>query len=181
MAIDRHPTGAVLRQLLRYDPSTGRLYWRERDERFCPSNMIDLWNKRWAGQEALTAACKKGYRRGRILTQQYLAHRVVWAMHYDEWPAQIDHFNRNPSDNRISNLRAVVQSENMHNRSKQKNNTTGVTGVQRLGPASKAKFGAKIKINGSTLWLGSFATLEEAAAARKAAEQKLGFHPNHGR
>lgn len=48
---------------------------------------------------------------------QYRMHRVAWALHYGEWPAnQIDHINRDRSDNRIANLRDATSRENNANR-----------------------------------------------------------------
>lgn len=41
----------------------------------------------------------------------------------------IDHINRNTLDNRLSNLRSVTSTQNAHNRSKMKNNTSGYVGV----------------------------------------------------
>ena len=42
---------------------------------------------------------------------------------------EIDHINRNPSDNRRENLRVVTHLENMQNLSKNKTNTSGVSNV----------------------------------------------------
>lgn len=40
---------------------------------------------------------------------------------------------------------------------------------------------AGICIDGKTICLGSFSEIEDAAAARKKADIKYGFHKNHGR
>lgn len=59
------------------------------------------------------------------------------------------------------------------------NNTSGVKGVRRRGE----RFVAQIKFKGVNRHLGTFATLEEAAAARREAEEEL-FGPvleRHGR
>lgn len=40
---------------------------------------------------------------------------------------------------------------------------------------------AEIKKNYRKIHLGMFSTEADAIAARKAAEARLGFHPNHGR
>lgn len=56
-----------------------------------------------------------------------LAHRVIWELTYGEIPSgmQIDHINRDRSDNRIENLRLVTMTENMHNKGDYATNTTG--------------------------------------------------------
>jgi hypothetical protein len=59
------------------------------------------------------------------------------------------------------------------------NNTSGVMGVIYKSKANKWE--ARIAVGGETRYLGSFDTLEEASAARLAAEQERGFHPNHGK
>lgn len=42
---------------------------------------------------------------------------------------EVDHRNRNKTDNRLENLRTVTRSENMKNTSRYKNNKTGAKGV----------------------------------------------------
>ena len=47
---------------------------------------------------------------------KYLVHRVIWSL-FNEDPGQllIDHKNRDPSDNRISNLRIATRAQNVMN------------------------------------------------------------------
>lgn len=52
------------------------------------------------------------------------------------------------------------------------NNSTGVTGVYRRGQ----KYQARIVVRGETISLGYYHTIEDAAAARKEAEEKY-FKP----
>jgi hypothetical protein len=159
-----------LRQLLRHDPESGQLFWlpREGEKQF---------NGRFAGREALTAICNSGYRIGLISYQNFKAHRVIWALHYGEWPTgHIDHINGNPSDNRIANLRVVTTQENGRNSKRSVRNKSGITGVYQFAGKWRA-----VIFNQRSIHLGTFATLEEAAAARKAAEVSFGYHPNHGR
>ena len=79
----------------------------------------------------------------------------------------IDHINHNRLDNRISNLRVCTQHENCLNKSIQCNNTSGVAGVSKT---KWNKWQAQIKVNERLMYLGNFATLEEAAEARRQAE-----------
>ena len=72
---------------------------------------------------------KKGYMVTKIQGKHYSVHKLIWLWHYGVWPDQLDHINRNSLDNRIENLRLSTPSENMMNRKKFANNTSGVTGV----------------------------------------------------
>jgi hypothetical protein len=59
-----------------------------------------------------------GYRRVSIIGRDIYEHRLAWALYYgeDPYPLEIDHINRNRSDNVISNLRRVTPAEQNMNR-----------------------------------------------------------------
>lgn len=166
----------TLRQLLSYDPETGALTWRPRTREMCKTyRSFRIWQATCANQPALTN-CSQGYFRGTILGRPFKAHRVAWALHYGEWPqGDIDHINGDPTDNRIINLRTVDHRTNMRNVKLRADSTSGVPGVSWF--KRHQKWMASI----AGRYIGYFATLEEATAARKAAERENGFHPNHGR
>ena len=174
-------TPEILKKLLSYDPKTGELLWKRRDvSGFATPGLGRHWNKRFAGKAALNCLEKDGYKCGVVLGKPVLAHRVAWAIHHGEWPEhQIDHINRSKGDNRIENLRAVSGLQNMRNLPLPKSNKSGVCGVMRI--PNKRRWVARIRHKRKMLHLGTFKTLEEAAAARRAAEKKYGFHPNHGK
>ena len=171
----------ILRELLRYDPDTGKLYWLPRplhlckDERICKS-----WNTRLANTEALTAKDGNGYNHGTIFNKNYLAHRVAWAIHHGFWPNdQIDHISGVVSDNRICNLRVVSNATNGKNQKRSSNNSSGVTGVSWASVSNK--WAARIYKDGNRIHLGLFREKQDAIDARKVAEIKYGYHENHGR
>lgn len=173
------PSQDVLQELLSYDAETGHLFWRERNRRWFPNDRSHkVWNSRFAGKRAFTAAFT-GYPCGQLLSCFHFAHRVIWKLVHGEEPDTIDHINGDRSDNRLSNIRSVSHRQNMQNVPRKSNNTTGVVGVSIRGDTGR--YTARIRVGERYLSLGCFDTLEEAAAARRAASEKYGFHPNHGR
>jgi len=82
----------------------------------------------------------------------------------------VDHMNHDPFDNRRSNLRIVTHAENMRNLKVNSKNTSGVTGVylnKRTG-----NWYSQIVVNRKTHCLGTYASFDDAVAARKAAEER---------
>lgn len=89
-----------LLELLSYDPDTGELHWKKRDEKWfsdkgrSASGNRSLWNARFAGKLAFTAVSAQGYLHGTIFLKGYSAHRVAWAIFHGAWPSDfIDHIN----------------------------------------------------------------------------------------
>jgi hypothetical protein len=171
---------SAVRELLLYDRGTGVFTWRERGrEWFFADGPHAIWNKRFAGKRAFSPNFQ-GYYAGSLLSQQVYAHRLAWLFVHGTWPAgMIDHVNGDTSDNRIENLRDVPAAQNQRNLSQQRNNISGQTGVYRHsnGQAWCAQIGDK----GKTVHLGSFTDFDDAVAARKDAELRFSYHPNHGR
>lgn len=166
------PTPDKLRQLLRYEPETGKLFWLERArEMFATNRAFKTWNTRFAGQEAFTSETY-GYRVGNVDYKLCADHRVIWAMVHGYWPDEdLDHINGDRADNRIDNLREATRSENLCNRSMSPLNTSGHKGV--FFHEQSQKWRAHIKKNGSARHLGCFDALADALSARRSAEIKL--------
>lgn len=92
-----------------------------------------------------------------------LAHRIVWALTYGEWPALfVDHINGNGLDNRPINLRLATNSQNLQNRDKPAHNTSGIKGVYAR---PNGKWIALIRIGGRLKALGTYTDREDARAA----------------
>lgn len=171
----------LLRSLLDYDPITGALTWRPRPrEMFKRDSLWKRWNSRYAGRGAFLQVSHKGYLTGQIFRTSYRAHRVIWAMMTGSWPPdQIDHINGVRSDNRLANLRAVSGQENMRNQRMPVNNTSGAVGV--TWDKRRRRWLANLVVSGRCIYIGSYALKDDAIAARRAAQDRHGYHPNHGR
>lgn len=151
------PSRDRIAKFLRYDPATGAL----------------TWISRRGVRAGRVAGCVSpdDYRRVGFDMSEYLAHRLVWALHHDEVPEFLDHINGDKDDNRIENLRPASKSENGMNRSKQRNNVSGVKGV--CWDTRKGRWLATIKKEGKQVRLGHFSDPEAAHAAYAKAAQDL--------
>ena len=151
-------TAEYLRSVLDYDPVSGIFTWKVRT-----STRVKVGD---------AAGCPEGggYLQIKLQSRPHKAHRLAWLYTYGVWPKdQIDHINRKRSDNRIYNLREVTNKQNQQNRSTNSDNTSGHSGVSWYKPYNK--WLARIKHNQKDIHLGYFENLEEAIAARKAAEK----------
>lgn len=94
---------------------------------------------------------------------------IVWIMHYGPIPdaLEVDHINRNKSDDRIDNLRLANKSLQNLNKSVQSNNALGVQGVTRGCSKSKP---FKAVFRGK--FLGNFATVEEASSVYQTTKEE---------
>lgn len=171
-------TPEYLRERLRYDAETGKLFWREAGpEHFKLRRTHLAWNTRFAGKE-VGALLANGYLYVNLKKQVMLVHRVIWAMVYGYWPEQVDHINHIRTDNRLCNLREVNVAGNAQNTSLPADNTSGRIGVYWW--EDRGVWYAKIQALGKTHHLGYFKDKSGAIAAREEAERRLGFHANHG-
>lgn len=157
-----------LLEVLRYEPDEGRFYWIKQEGRGIKRSKN--------GQAGSFDA--HGYGQVVIDGKIYKEHRLVWFYIHGEWPtSQIDHVNHARRDNRIENLRLVDNAENHRNRPKQRNNKTGTPGVW-YDP--RGFYAAYINVDGKRIDLGNHKTIEGAREAREAANEKYGYHSNHG-
>jgi hypothetical protein len=89
-----------------YDPYTGILRWKSRPrEHFKTQHAWLSWNTRYAGRPG--SVCPDGYVRMGIGHRLHLAHRIISKLvtGHDP-PLDIDHRDRNPTNNRWLNLKS---------------------------------------------------------------------------
>lgn len=168
-------TPSRLRELISYNPLTGVMIWRHRED--APKK----WNARFVGTMALSSVAKSGYLRGCVDGVFYVAHRVAWAIVFGEWAnGEIDHIDGDRSNNRIENLRVVTHAENNKNRCIQSNNSSGHMGV--YWSKQKSRWQVRVSTpNVRSKHYGYFSALEAAINARDRAYMENGYHENHGR
>lgn len=163
------PSIDIVRSALSYDPETGLLTWRWRD------GFFQSWNVRRAGEIAGHLDKTTGYIVINIDGELYKAHRLAWLLHYgEEPPTQIDHEDRNRSNNKIGNLRPAPGSRNQQNRCRRKKSglPKGVYRISSAGSNAPHPFAAEIKTPQERLYLGSFSTPEAAHEAYVVAAKK---------
>jgi hypothetical protein len=100
---------------------------------------------------------KSGYSRVRCNNNVYYCHRIIYEMHYGEIlkNLQVDHIDRNKSNNKIENLRLATKKENSRNKS-----SKGFTWSK-----SSKKWVAQIRVDGTYHYLGLYKTEIDAHAA----------------
>jgi CO dehydrogenase/acetyl-CoA synthase gamma subunit (corrinoid Fe-S protein) len=140
-------TQARVKELFDYHPD-GHLTWKVQK-----SNNVKVGS--FAG-----SVNSEGYLQVGIDRVLYKVHRLIYLWHYGFVYNLIDHIDQNKLNNKIQNLRIATNSQNLRNRSKQVNNTSGFKGVSFHKHTNK--FQAKIKINKKQIYLGLFLSAEEA-------------------
>jgi hypothetical protein len=147
----------------------GGLYWK-----------VDRGSQKCKGKKAGTLVTS-GYLRVRIreLGKSFLVHRVIFFMHHGYFPEFVDHINCDKLDNRIENLRAATKSQNLMNKEKHKNNTTGFKNVYWM--KKNKKWAVMLSANKKKKYFGSYDDLELAElVAIEAREKYHGVFANHG-
>lgn len=146
------PTADQVRELLHYDPQSGKFTWR-----LAPSNNIR------SGSMAGTPD-NQGYIMIRVMGGRYKAHRLAWLYMSGEWPVtDVDHRDGDRGNNRWLNLRQATESQNMANSKIKKNNTSGYKGV--FFDRRKGSWCARITVQRRKIYIGSYKSAAEAGAA----------------
>lgn len=173
-------TQEYLKSLISYNLLTGIFVWKTRPlDSFATTRAGKIWNTRFANKTAGTTHGGNGYLQIKINGESCLAHRLAWLYVHGSMPVdQIDHISHDRLDNRLVNIRACTRTDNQKNKSMDKRNSSGFTGVSWFKRGSKWR--ADIRVNGKLKYLGSFSDIKDAINARKLANAKYNYHSNHG-
>jgi hypothetical protein len=124
---------------------------------------ITINSRARAGDVAGTLG-SNGRQQVRIAGRSYIISRLIYAIDRGEWPfGEVDHRDRNKSNDRPENLRETTRSENEFNKKPGKLNTSGVIGVSWHKAAQK--WLAHIAIDGRPKHLGYFTDIDTATLA----------------
>ena len=141
------------REILSYDPVTGRFHWN-----------VGRSPKTRQGDPAGYVQNPSGYTYIEINGTAYHAARLAWLLATGSWPSLfIDHKDGDRANNRLDNLREATATENARNVRLGARTSSGLKGASWYGP--NGKWAAKIRVNGRLLHLGYFATPQEAHEA----------------
>jgi hypothetical protein len=152
-------TAKRLRELLHYDRHLGWFMWATGAK---------------AGAAAGNLNASLGYVCIGIDGRDYYAHRLAYLFIEGCFPsAEIDHVDRNKSNNAWANLRPASRKQNSENASLQANNSSGARGIYRV---PSGRWVAKIKHHQRSLHLGTFDVKRAAVEARRTAERELFTH-----
>ena len=146
------PSFERLHELLQYNPDTGKLTWRV---------------SRGSVKSGDVASCISTKKNGRqdhkieIDGTRYLSPRVIWALYYHEDPGSltIDHIDKNPLNNRITNLRlADMHIQNLNTRCTSPSTATRYIGLSMDSCRNRRpRWHGKIRVDGRYYSFGSVA------------------------
>lgn len=107
-----------------------------------------------------------------IAGRPYAAARLAWLYVHGSWPPdEIDHIDRDPSNNRITNLRSATRSQNNCNHKVRSDSKTGIKGVHLHKKSGLLQ--VVVRYNGKRHSVGYYKNKEEAASAYQEAAAKI--------
>jgi hypothetical protein len=151
-----------LKEAFDYDPETGRLVWKVRQSSNVPAGT------------RVGSPTRNGRLLVRLKLQQMYAHRLIWAMHYGEWPKEnVSALNGDYTDLRITNFVELSNGLTAQKGGPRRASKSGLKGVS--WDKSRGKWIATITRNYKLKNLGRFDTKEEARAAYERAAADMGL------
>jgi len=155
-----------VRFLFTYDPEEGLLRWRNNAGRHGRITSGTVAGRRH----------KEGYRYVCVGGKLYRSSRLIWLWMTGEWPKhQIDHADRDTTNDKWENLRQATGSQNKANCRKynRRNASCELKGVQAVQKRKSIRYRAIATKDGVRRHLGYFSTPEEAHAAYMRASEEL--------
>lgn len=149
-------TQAAVQSLLDY--KDGALYWKD-------STPVSSYRD------------TRGYMRIGLNKKRYLQHRIIYLMFYGHLPRIVDHIDGDPTNNKIQNLRAATNAENLQN---MRLHPETMSGCKNVSWDKKArKWVVMLVVNGVKKYFGLFKDLELADLVATEARDK--FHGKFAR
>lgn len=136
-----------------FEYKDGALYWRKAHGKCAAGAKAGYVNT-------------NGYVQICVQGKRHYAHRLIFKLFNNRLPKFLDHMDGNRANNRYDNLRPATANQNMHNRKRSGNNTSGVKGVSWAAHAKR--WYAYCWVNNKQYNLGYYAALPDAAAAVQA-------------
>ena len=111
---------------------------------------------------------QEGYWKVWAFGKQWQVHRIIFQLHHGVEPeGQIDHIDRSRCTNAITNLRDVTPKINARNKTCQKRNSSGKTGVDRFS------------VNGFEYWRARWHSVDGKLSNKMFSIKKLGEDEAH--
>lgn len=153
-------TQARLKELFDYNPGTG---WF--------TNRFSRGRAKVGERAGADSGHIQNYRRLCVDYERIYEHQAAWLYMYGEWLDEVDHEDRDGSNNAILNLRPCDRTQNRCNIKRQSLGLSGLRGAY-LDKRSLQWY-SHIQFGGRVIHLGMFETAEEAHEAFEAAAMQL--------
>lgn len=148
-------TQELLKELFNYDQESG-IFTRK----------VNRANNKVKSGDVVGVISSCGYLYVGIGHKRYFLHRLAWLYVYGSFPiGHIDHINRAPADNRISNLRVATNQQNAFNTKIRSDNSSGHKGVHWNKLSNNWR--VRACLNQKHISLGCYKIKEDAIKAYK--------------